>query len=64
MRPIELPGLSPDAIEELANLFRTTHDVRLRTRTQMILLATDIAKIVRTDEHTVRRWLERYMVEA
>ena len=65
MRPIELPDLLPDAIAELASLYRTTRDVRLRTRAQMVLLAAeqhmvaaDIAKIVRTDEQTVRRWLE------
>jgi transposase len=70
MRPIELPELSPDAIEELAKLYRTTRDVRLRTRAQMILLAAEqhlvaaeIAKIVRTDEQTVRRWLKRYVAE-
>jgi transposase len=70
MRPIELPKLSPAAIEELANLYRTTRDVRLRTRAQMILLAAeqhmvaaDIAKIVRSDEQTVRRWLKRYLAE-
>ncbi len=30
MRPIELRDLSPDAIEELANLYRTTHNLRLQ----------------------------------
>jgi len=70
MRPIELPDLSPDANEELANLYRTTRNMRLHTRSQMVLLAAeqhmmaaDIAKIVRTDEQTIRRWLKRYRVE-
>jgi transposase len=70
MRPIELPELSPEAIEELATLYRTTHNLRLHTRAQMVLLAAeqhmvaaDIAKIVRTDEQTVRRWLKRYLAE-
>lgn len=70
MRPIELPDLSRDATEELTNLYRTTHNIRLRTREQMVLLAAeqhlvaaDIAKIVRTDEQTVRRWLKRYHAE-
>ncbi len=70
MRPIELPDLSSDAIEELANLYRTTRNMRLHTRAQMVLLAAEqhmvaaeIAKIVRTDEQTVRRWLKRYQAE-
>jgi transposase len=70
MRPIELPDLSPEAIEELAHLYRTTHNLRLHTRAQMVLLAAEqrmvaaeIAKIVRTDEQTVRRWLKRYQAE-
>ncbi len=70
MRPIEIPELSPEAIEELAHLYRTTHNLRLHTRAQMVLLAAeqhmvaaDIAKIVRTDEQTVRRWLKRYLAE-
>jgi transposase len=70
MRPIELPALSPDAIDELAKLYRTTHNMRLHTRAQMVLLAAEqhlvaaeIAKIVRTDEQTVRRWLKRYQAE-
>ena len=41
MRPIELPELSPEAIEELANLYRTTHNMRLHTRAQMVLLAAE-----------------------
>ena len=33
MRPlIRLPELSPEAIAELDQLYRTTHDVRLRTQ--------------------------------
>ncbi len=70
MRPIELHELSPEAIEELARLYRTTHNMRLHTRAQMVLLAAEqhmvaaeIAKIVRTDEQTVRRWLKRYQAE-
>jgi transposase len=70
MRPIEIPDLSPDAIDELAKLYHTTHNMRLHTRAQMVLLAAErhmvaaeIAKIVRTDEQTVRRWLKRYQAE-
>lgn len=70
MRPIRLPELTAQAIQELDELYRSTHDVRLRSRAQMVLLAVeehlvaaDIAKIVRTDEETVRRWLKRYEAE-
>lgn len=70
MRAIRLPELAPEAIQELDELYRSTHDVRLRSRAQMILLAAEehlvaaeIAKIVRTDEETVRRWLKRYAAE-
>jgi hypothetical protein len=66
-QPIRLPELTPDAIEELDALYRTTHEVRLRTRVQMILLAAEqhlvasqIAKIVRTDPDTVVAWLTRH----
>jgi transposase len=70
MRPIRLPELAPQAIQELDELYHSTHDVRLRSRAQMILLAAEehlvaaeIAKIVRADEETVRRWLKRYEAE-
>jgi len=68
--PIRLPELSPEAIAELDELYRTTRDVRLRMRAQMVLLAAEqhrlvpeIARIVRSDEQTVRTWLKRYMSE-
>ena len=68
--PIRLPELGPEAIAELDQLYHTTRDVRLRTRTQMVLLAAEqgmlvpeIAKIVRSDEETVRSWLKRYLAE-
>lgn len=70
MKAIQLPALSQEQIKELEELYQRTHDVRLRTRTQMILLATEqglrapaIGKIVRENEETVRRWLKRYMAE-
>lgn len=51
-------------------LYRTTRDVRLRTRAQMILLAAEqgmtapvIAQIVRESDQTVRNWLKRYQAE-
>lgn len=70
MKPITLFPLSADAVVELDHLYRTTKDVRVRTRVQMVLLsgekgtkANEIAEIVRTDEQTVRRWLKRYLAE-
>lgn len=67
MKPLQLPKLTQEALRDLDRLYRTTRDVRLRTRAQIILLAAekellaaDIAEIVRTDEQTVRRWLKRY----
>jgi transposase len=67
---IRVPELSPEAIHELDELYRTTHDVRLRTRAQMIPLAAEqhmvageIAKIVRSDPDTVVNWLKRYLAK-
>jgi transposase len=54
----------------LEKLYRTTKEVRLRTRAQIILLAGEqqmrapaLAKIVREDEQTVRNWLKRWLAE-
>jgi transposase len=70
MRPIRVPPLTDAQQDELAKLYRTTKDPRLRTRTQMVLLsaeqgrkAPDIAAIVRESEVTVQRWLKRYLAE-
>lgn len=70
MKAIQLPGLSETQVKELEELYRTTHDVRLRTRSQMMLLAAEqgltapaIGRIVRENEETVRRWMKRYMAE-
>jgi len=70
MRAMQLPPLSSEEIAELDRLYRTTRDARMRTRTQMVLLAAErkmvaaeIAAIVRESEPTVRRWLKRYMAE-
>lgn len=69
-QPIRLPELTPEAIQELDALYRTTRDVRLRARSQMILLAAEqgltapaIACIMRVDEDTVLLWLKRYVAE-
>jgi transposase len=70
MRPIEIRTLSPAAGGELDAWYRSTRQVRLRTRAQMVLLAAEqhltaaaIAAIVRESEETVRRWLQRYQAE-
>lgn len=70
MNPIQIIDLSEEQLKELAELYRTTRDVRLRTRAQMVLLAAEqsfpvaaIATIVRESEGTVRCWLKRYLAE-
>ena len=70
MRPIQIPAVSKEQIASLAELYRTTHDGRLRTRAQMVLLAEEqhltvgaIAAIVRESEGAVRCWLKRYVAE-
>ena len=68
--PLQLSPLIPEQIDELNELYRTTKVVRLRTRTQMILLAAEqgmtapaIAQIVRESDQTVRNWFKRYESE-
>jgi transposase len=70
MRPLELPIPTEEQLTALEELYRTTREVRLRTRSQMVLLAVEqqltapaIAAIVREDEQTVRRWLKRWVAE-
>ena len=70
MKAITLPPQSAEQLQALEELYRTTKDVRLRTRAQMMLLAAEkgltapaIAAIVRDDEQTVRRWMKRYVAE-
>jgi transposase len=62
--------MTPTQREQLDRLCRTTKAPRMRTRAQMILLATEqglkvlqIAAIVREIEATVLRWLKRYRSE-
>ena len=69
-QPVEIPILTDAELEELENLNRTTKEVRLRTRAQIVLLAGEqrmtapaIAKIVRENDQTVRNWLKRWMAE-
>jgi transposase len=70
MKAIRLPPQSAEQLQALDELYRTTKDVRIQQRAQMILLAAErnmvaceIAAIVRKDEQTVRRWLKRYVAE-
>src|ERR687897_652246 len=53
MKPIRVPDLAPEQLAQLEELYRSTRNVRLRTRAQM----------VRASEETVRRWLKRYLAE-
>jgi transposase len=69
-KPLEIPELAAAEAEALDTLYRTTRQVRLRTRAQIVLLAGEhrltapaIARIVREDEQTVRRWLKRWLAE-
>lgn len=70
MKAIELPTQTPEQLEALERLYRTTKVARLRSRAQMILLAVEkgwtasvISEVVRCDENTVRLWLKRYLAE-
>ncbi len=70
MKPIQLPALSSEQVNELNELYRKTRDPRLRTRAQIILLAAEkglvaqeIGAIVRLSEEAVRKWLKRYKAE-
>jgi transposase len=70
MRPIRVGTLTPEQLAELDRLYHSARSMRVRTRAQMILLATEqkllahqIASIVRQSEETVRRWIKRYKAE-
>ncbi len=70
MQPIRVRALKPEELAQLDQLYHTTKSIRVRTRAQMILLASEqgmiaheIAPIVRRDEQTVRRWIKRFNAE-
>jgi len=70
MKPIEVRPSTTEELSQLDETYRRTKNVRVRTRAQMILLAAEkeitapqIAKIVRQDEQTVRRWIKRFNAE-
>jgi len=63
MRPLQLPVPTEEQLTALVDLYRTTRQVRMRTRAQMVVLAVEqhltapaIAAIVREDDQTVRTW--------
>ena len=64
MKAIAVSELSAQQLTELADLYRTTRDVRVSTRAQLVLLAAEqqltapaIAVIVRESEETVAQAL-------
>lgn len=68
--PLHIPVLTAEEMTALALLYRSTHEVRVRTRAQIVLLAGEqrltapaIAIIVREDDQTVRNWLKRWLAE-
>jgi transposase len=70
MKALQMPELTEEQQTELAEVYRKTKEVRIRTRAQMVLLACErhlsapaIAALVREDDETVRRWLKRYLEE-
>jgi len=70
MKPIQLPLQTPEQLTTLDELYRTTKDVRIRQRAQLVLLAaerglraSEIGEIVRLNEQSVRNWLKRYIAE-
>ena len=63
MIPIQFPAQSEEQLLALDEFYRTTRNVRLRTRAQMVRLSAEhhltvaaIAAIVRESEGTVRCW--------
>lgn len=68
--PIRVRPISVDEMAELKTLYRQTKDVRIRERTQIILLASqqgmtapEISRIVRRNDQTVRNWIKRFNAE-
>lgn len=69
-QPLFVPIPTVAELKRLELLYRTTRDVRVRTRAQMILLAVEqrmtagaIARVVRESDQTVRNWITRYLAE-
>jgi len=67
---LAIPELTAAEAEALDTRYRTTRDVRPRTRAQIVLLAGEqrltapaIARIVRESDQPVRVWLKRWLAE-
>ena len=66
---LRLTPKSDENVTELRHLYHTTKDVRIRTRSQIILLAFDglsapkIARVVQLDPFSVRQYMKRYLNE-
>jgi transposase len=70
MKALQLPAQTTEQLAALDELYRTTKDVRIRQRVQLVLLASEkgmiaceIAEIVRLSEQSVRNWLKRFAAE-
>lgn len=70
MKAIEVRQVTQEEQQALAEVYQHTKDVRIRSRVQMILLAVEaalsapqIARIVRQNDQTVRRWIKRFNAE-
>ncbi len=68
--PIRVRDIAPEEKVELETLYRQTKDVRMRERTQIILLAAkqgmtvpEIRRIVWRNDQTVRTWIKRFNAE-
>lgn len=69
-KPIQVRAVTLEEKAELSTLHRQTKDVRMRERTQVILLAVEqqmtapqISQIVRRNDQTVRNWIKRFNAE-
>ena len=47
LKPLEIPPLTAEELEALEKLYRTTKEVRLRTRAQIVLLAGEHGSVSR-----------------
>jgi len=70
MKPLQVKAVTAEELKEMDALYHKTNDARIRTRIQMILLAVEeemiapeIARIVRKNDQTVRRWFKRFNAE-
>ncbi len=70
MKAIEIRPITDEELQALSDLYQQTKDVRIRTRAQMMLLAIEdqmtapqIARIVRQNDQTIRRWIKRFNAE-